>query len=272
MNIVTFLKYLLLGIVQGIAEILPISSSGHLALLQQLLQTNPDQEATFAIFLHFASLVALVIFFWKLILRVIGGFFLFIFKKDARRKDDFWLAVYIVVASIPAGIVGFLLSDAIEGLFGDLLYVGIGFLVTATILFLWPLLGSNRDEKYRFKHIIMAGLFQVIGILPGISRSGMTITGAKVGGLKETPAKEFAFLLFLPVALGSFVFSLGDFETIFASSGPTLVYFLSAMVAAGVFTYLSLLFIFKKFHYNQAKYFAIYLVALGVLTIILGVI
>ncbi len=272
MNIVTLLKYLVLGLVQGIAEILPISSSGHLALLQQLLQTNADNEATFAIFLHVASLVALVIFFWKLIIRVIGGFFRFIFKKDATRKNDFWLAVYIVLASIPAGVIGVLFSDTIEGLFGQLLYVGIGFLITALILFLWPILGSNRDETYRFRHIIAAGLFQVLGILPGVSRSGMTITGAKISGLKEAQAKEFAFLLFLPVALGSFVFSLGDFKTIFETSWITLFYYAAAMVAAGVFTYLSLRFIFKKFHYGQAKYFAIYLVAVGILTIVLGVI
>jgi undecaprenyl-diphosphatase len=272
MEIITLLKYLLLGLVQGIAEILPISSSGHLALLQYLLEINADQEATFAIFLHLASLVALVIFFWKTIIRVIGGFFLFIFKKDATRKDDFWLAVYIVVASIPAGVIGVLFSDTIEGFFGELLYVGIGFLVTAVILFLWPVLGSNRDEKYRWKHIVAAGLFQVVGILPGVSRSGMTITGAKIGGLKEPQAKEFAFLLFLPVALGSFAVSLGDVGAIFNADSVSLIYYLSAMVAAGIFTYLALVFIFKRFHYGQAKYFAIYLVAVGILTLILGVI
>ncbi|HAV20078.1 MAG TPA: UDP pyrophosphate phosphatase [Firmicutes bacterium] len=270
MDWIIALKYLLLGFVQGLAEILPISSSGHLALLQYLLNVNTDQEALFAIFVHFASLLALSIFFFKTIVSIIKGFFISIFKQDPRYKNEFWMGIYIVVASIPAALIGFLLEDLVAGLFGDLLFVGIGFLVTATILFLWPLIGNNQDETVSWKHVLTAGLFQAIGILPGVSRSGITITGAKLSGLKEEPAKKFAFLLFIPIALGSFVLSLGDISLIVDTETSFLVYFSLAMVAAFIFTYLALLFIFKKFHYSQAKYFAIYLVAIGTLTIILS--
>ena len=270
MNWITALKYLLLGLVQGLAEILPISSSGHLALLQYLLQVNADQEALFAIFVHFASLLAVSIFFFKTIVMLIKGFFIYIFKKEPLYKNDFWMGIYIIVASIPAAIVGFLLEDLVAGLFGDLLFVGIGFLITATILFLWPIIGKNNEEKLTIKHALTAGLFQAIGILPGVSRSGITITGAKLSGLKEEPAKKFAFLLFIPIALGSFVLSLSDISLIFETETSLIIYFILAMVAAFVFTYLALLFIFKKFHYSQAKYFAIYLVAIGSLTIILS--
>jgi undecaprenyl-diphosphatase len=110
----------------------------------------------------------------------------------------------------------------------------------------------------------------MFGILPGVSRSGITITGAKLSGLKEEPAKEFAFLLFIPIALGSFVLSISDFGLLFEASSATIGYYAIAMVAALVFTYLALLFIFKKFSYSMAKYFGIYLVLIGTLTIILS--
>jgi len=265
---IELLKYLLLGIVQGIAEILPISSSGHLALLQSVLNVNPDSEAVFAIFLHFASLVALVIFFWKTLWVIVKGFFRYIFKKDVASKTDFWLGVYIIVASIPAALVGVLLEDVISDLFSQLLYVGIGFLITATILLLWPLFGKNVDSEIGWKHVLFAGLFQAIGIVPGISRSGITITGAKVAGLKEEPAKKFAFLLFVPIALGSFILGLGDVGAIFTSAPDAVINYGLAMVAAFIFTYSALLFIFYKFKYSHAKYYGAYLIIVGIFTIV----
>ncbi len=270
MNIIVALKYLILGIVQGIAEILPISSSGHLALLQYLFDVNPDNEAVFAIFLHFASLLALLIFFRKLIYEIVKGFILYIFKREPEHAENFKLGLFIIIASIPAAIVGFLLESEITSLFGDLLYVGIGFLITATLLFLWPVFGKKTTDRLTIKHAMVAGVFQAMGILPGISRSGITITGAKVSGLDEQSAKRFAFLLFIPIALGSFVLSLTDVEQVLTASPNTLIYYVIALVASFIFTYAALMFIFKKFRYSQAKYFGIYLLAIGITTIIIS--
>lgn len=267
MNIIDIIKYFILGLVQGIAEILPISSSGHLALLQQLLAVNPDNEAGFAIFVHFASLVALVIFFRAIIWQIIKGFVLFVFKKAPEHKQDFWLGVYIIVASIPAALVGFLLEERIDAIFNNLLVIGLGFLFTATILFLWPKFGKKNTDKLTMKHAMITGLFQAIGIIPGVSRSGITITGAKISGLEEKSAKQFAFLLFVPIALGSFVISMFDISTLSNIQGATLGYYLIAMATAFIFTLLALLFIFKKFQFKHAKYFGIYLVVIGLFTL-----
>jgi len=267
---IELLKYLLLGIVQGIAEILPISSSGHLALLQQLLNVNAANEAVFAIFLHFASLMALVIFFYKTIWQIIKGFFIFIFKRDQKYKGDFMMALYIVGASIPAAVVGFLLEDAIGSIFGSLLYVGIGFLITAAILFAWPFIGRAKDEQVGWKHVLWAGLFQAFGVLPGVSRSGVTITGAKLGGLQETEAKKFAFLLFIPIALGSFVLSLTDVAQIVNADRSALINYGAAMIAAFIFTYAALALIFRQFRYAHAKYYAIYLTLIGIFAIVMN--
>jgi len=267
MGIIDIIKYFVLGLVQGIAEILPISSSGHLVLLQQLLSVNPENEASFAIFVHFASLLALVIFFRTIIWQIIKGFVLFIFKKAKEHKQDFWMGIYIIVASIPAALVGFLLEDQLDAIFSNLMIVGLGFLFTATILFLWPKFGKKTTEKLTMKTAIITGLFQAIGIIPGVSRSGITITGAKISGLEEKSAKQFAFLLFVPIALGSFVISLFDINTLANIQGVTLRYYLIAMVSAFMFTLLALLFIFKKFQFKHAKYFGIYLVVIGLFTL-----
>lgn len=271
MNFIEALKYFLLGLVQGLAEILPISSSGHLALVQLMLGVNTDNEAGFAIFVHFASLVALVIYFRRIIWQIIKGFVLFIFKKNPIYKQDFLLGIYVIIASIPAALVGFLLKDQIDMIFSTLLLVGLGFIVTAILLFLWPRFGKKTTGEIKLKHALFAGLFQAFGVLPGISRSGITITGAKISGLEEESAKRFAFLLFIPVALGGFIISLFDVGALLSAGGPALGYYSIAMVSAFAFTLLALIFIFKKFHYRHAKYFAIYLTIIGIFTLFIGV-
>ena len=119
---IEILKYIFLGFLQGISEILPISSSGHLMVAQHLLKVNESAIATFTIFLHFASLLALLIFFRKLIYRIISGSFQYLFYKNKDRKDDYLLLLYVIVASIPIGVIGILFQDSIESLFSNLLF------------------------------------------------------------------------------------------------------------------------------------------------------
>ena len=271
-SLIDFLKYLFLGIVQGIAEILPISSSGHLAVAQHFLSVNYENEALFAIFVHFASLLALLIFFRELIIRIIVNFFTYLVSKDVVEKQkaqpDFMLAIYLVVASIPVAFIGVFFEDLVTTLFGSLLYVGIGFLVTAiTLLLVGQLTKTRLSASYTFKNTIIAGLFQCIGILPGVSRSGITMSGGRIAGLDEVKSKEFAFLLFIPVAGGSFILSLTNISSALSSSVNLYLYYGIAMLAAFIFTYLGLLFIFKKFTIKSYKYFAIYMFIIAAFTI-----
>lgn len=276
-SLIELLKYLFLGIIQGIAEILPISSSGHLAVAQYLMAVNYDNEALFAIFVHFASLLALLIYFRELIIRVIVNFFTYLTSKDVaekqKAKPDFMLAIYLVFASIPVAFIGLFFEDMVTDLFSQLLFIGIGFLITALTLLFVGLFSKHRvNSTYTFKNTIITGLFQCIGILPGISRSGITMSGGRIAGLDNQKSKEFAFLLFIPVAAGSFILSLTDISVALSSGAELFIYYGVAMVAAFVFTYLALVFIFKKFSIKAYKYFAIYMFVIAALTITLDII
>ncbi len=264
---IKLLKYLLLGFIQGVSEILPISSSGHLLLAQSLMKINTNQVAVFTVLLHFASLLALLIYFRKIIIKMIKGIFLYVFRRKKEYKDDFMLFIYLIVGSIPVAIVGIFLEDKIDSLFSNLLFVGISFIFTAFVLLLLSNLKNGTQEQVTLKSAIITGLFQLIGVFPGISRSGMTLTGAKVSKLEHQKAKEFAFLLFIPVAFGSFIFSLDDAYLLFKAHQDLLGFAFAAMVVTFIMTYLSLHLILSKLQPKHFKYFSIYLVFIGVFTI-----
>jgi undecaprenyl-diphosphatase len=240
------------------------------------MAVNYDNEALFAIFVHFASLLALLIYFRELIIRVIVNFFTYLTSKDVaekqKAKPDFMLAIYLVFASIPVAFIGLFFEDMVTDLFSQLLFIGIGFLITALTLLFVGLFSKHRvNSTYTFKNTIITGLFQCIGILPGISRSGITMSGGRIAGLDNQKSKEFAFLLFIPVAAGSFILSLTDISVALSSGAELFIYYGVAMVAAFVFTYLALVFIFKKFSIKAYKYFAIYMFVIAALTITLSI-
>lgn len=267
-KVIEILKYLFLGFLQGVCEILPISSSGHLMVAQKMLNINENATATFTILLHFASLLALLIYFRKVIGQILKGIWYYLFKRNKEYKEDFMLAVYVIIASIPVGIVGVLFEDKVESIFSNLLFVGISFIFTAFVLLLVSNLKNKGEEKVTLKSALITGFAQLIGIFPGVSRSGMTMSGARVSGLEEKKAKEFAFLLFIPVAVGSFIFSLDDAKVLFSSGSDILILSIISMISTFIFTYLALLFIFKKFENKHYKYFSIYLVCIGIFTIL----
>ncbi|MGI6713573.1 MAG: undecaprenyl-diphosphate phosphatase [Bacilli bacterium] len=276
---IEYLKYIVLGIVQGISEILPISSSGHTVLTERLLnlQLASEDLALLSVFMHFASLIAIVVFFWKEIWLMIKHTFLYLFGKDKEKRSEYreglFLFLYVVVASVPVGLVGLLLADKVTEIFGKLLIIGIFFVVNGLILLFVGLFKKAAPEsEFGWKNIMITGLFQCIGVLPGISRSGITMSGAKIAGLDDEKAKKFAFLLFLPVSAGSFVFSLPDLVTMSTDQTHLLPYFVVATIFSLGFTFLALFFIFKKFHFGHYKWFAIYMFMVGLFTIIYSVV
>jgi undecaprenyl-diphosphatase len=269
MNLMDLLRYLLLAIIQGIAEILPISSSGHLALFQQLLGTNQGEEGIFALLLHIGSLGAFLIFFSPVLWRLLQHGWLFVRgKRSDAVLDDMALIGYLVVATIPAALAGYLIKDYVDALFQSLWLVGIGFYFTASLLFLIPKYAKLSYGQYTLKNTLFAGLFQVLGILPGISRSGSTLMGSLLGGLTLAKAKEFAFLLFIPITLGSFIVSLGDLQ---AFDPLVFQYSLIAMVVAGFVTFVTLRLVFKHLSLKQFPYFGYYLIVIGTITLLLAI-
>ncbi len=262
------LKYIFIGAVQGITETLPVSSSGHLVIVHQLLGLK-DDSLSLSILLHFASFIAIFMFFRKTIIELIKNFFLYIFKKDKTPyKQDFKYGWLVIIASIPAGIIGYKFNDVVESNLSNLLTVGISLLVTAFILYAITKVprGEKGKENITFKDAIFIGLIQAVAIIPGISRSGSTISASLSRKMDIDNSIKFSFLLFLPVALGAALLDVKKFINDPVQSSLMIPYIL-AFLTAILFTYLSLFFFIGIIKKGKLSYFSIYCSIVGVLAI-----
>ena len=207
----TFLEAIILGLVQGLTEFLPVSSSGHLVLTQELMGVE-DKGVTFEILVHFGTLLSVIIYFWKRL----WGLFLSIlppFKED--RKEDRKMIGYLAIASVPAAIVGFSpLKDHFEGAYEKPALVGLLLVLTGAILFLPRLLKTKGTKEVGIKSAIAMGLGQALAILPGVSRSGSTIVSGMVSGAKSSAAAEFSFLMAIPAIAAASLLQVKELVTI----------------------------------------------------------
>lgn len=265
-NFILILKYILIGIVQGLTEIFPLSSSGHLAVLYKLLNINNENQLGITIYLHFASSLSLLMFFKRDVINIAKGGMKYIFKKDKNYIKEFKTIIYSIIASIPAAIVGFFLDDYIEETFNNIYLVAFSFIITAIILFIHNNISIKNQVDYNFKNTFTTGIFQAFAIMPGISRSGMTLFGSKITRLKDDLAKKFSFYLLIVVSFGSSFLSL--IKTKITFDETTILYFIS-MLFAFIFTYLSLK-VFFNYKLKKSKYFfAIYLLVVSFLIFLL---
>lgn len=266
------LKYIFLGILQGITEILPISSSGHLMVFRTLFNTNMFDDLNFEIVIHFGSLIGLFIIFRKDIIKLIKHFFLHIFTKDKeikkKTKIDFKYCLLIVVASIPAGIVGIIFKDNLEKVLESIKIVGVAFLVTALALILVRNLKGNKEEKdITYLDATIIGLMQAMAIVPGLSRSGSTIAAALFRGLKQSVAAKFVFLMFFPISIGSFLLGISDI----ISSGnleSVLLPYTAGLISSAIVTYLAAKWFFESIKKGKLWKFAIYCIIIGIFTLL----
>ena len=215
------LQGIIIGIVQGLTEFLPVSSSAHLVFIQTLLGVESD--LAFDVFLHLGTLIAVMWYFradiyqmlkswWLSIGDILQGRFRQGFMSDPYKR----LAWYVILATIPVGIVGVLFEDAVDSLFAGALYVPAFFLfVTGTILYLSQRMTSGRInyDNITAKEALFMGLGQACAILPGLSRSGTTIAAGLTIGLNKEFAAKFSFILSIPAILGAFVFKLSDLSS-----------------------------------------------------------
>ena len=269
-----YLKYGILGLVQGLTEFLPVSSSGHLAIFKNLIPGDifSDLGLTYDILLHLATLIAVFAVYYKDIFDLITGFFslvadIFRGKVNLKENPKQKFVIMVVIASVPAALIGVLLGDAIEVL--PLIFVGFALLITAFEMFLSSKLksGTITLENAKLKDSLLPGLFQGLAILPGISRSGSTVTGAILGGLDRAFAVKFSFILSIPVILGSALFDIIDIikgEAAAPLWGPTVF----GMIIAAISGYLSIKFMIKLFSGNKFRYFAYYCGIVGIAVII----
>ena len=209
----TYFQAIILGLAQGLSEFLPISSSGHLALLQYFFNVSAEDVLPFAVLLHLGTLVSVFIVYWKDIVELVkelGAVIRDIFTGKGLRinaNPTRRLGFMIIVATIPTAIIGLLFNDAFAALYLSLTAIGTGLLITGTILFVAERMGkSNKTVKQmKFRNAVFVGVMQGIAICPGISRSGSTLFGGLISGLNKEFAVKFAFLISIPSILGSVI-------------------------------------------------------------------
>jgi undecaprenyl-diphosphatase len=193
----------LLGAIQGVTEWLPISSSGHLVLAQSLLDVTSSENLVFDLIVHLGTLLAVCVYFSKELGRIILSMLTKREKRDAQLNTLRKLGFLLLVATVPAGMAGVVLSSTIEDLF-DVRTVGIALIVNGFLLFVFSRYGSSGTRRNAtLKDALVIGLFQAISIIPGISRSGSTIGGGMLRGLEREVAAVFAFLVSVPTLVGA---------------------------------------------------------------------
>ena len=255
-----FFVVVILGIIQGLTEFLPVSSSGHLVVAQHYLPGFTEAALPFDVLLHFGTLVSLIIYFFGDIRRIVFSFFKW---KGEDQRSDRRIGYLIVIGSVPAAIVGIFFKAQIEALFDNARIVPFMFLVTAALL----LIGERTARSQRaMKSIgvweaLVIGLFQAVAIMPGISRSGSTIVGGLMTGLERSDATRFSFLLSIPAVLGASILSAGDLV------GFNPVYIVGVVVSCLVG--LSAIWLTFRFVVGRKLWvFSAYLIALAALLIV----
>jgi undecaprenyl-diphosphatase len=266
------MQSIILGIVQGLTEFLPISSSGHLVLIPAFFhwQIPSDEAFIFDVLVQIATLIAVIAYFWSDIVRIVVGFLKGLIQKESRLSEDSRLGWLIIIATIPAGILGLLIKDIIETAFSSPKAVGIFLIITAILLIVAEKVGKrNREIKQlNWKDALLIGCFQGLSLLPGISRSGSTMCGGMVRHLHRKEAARFSFLMYIPIMLAA-----GLLETIDLIQMPNvtqlLPVFIPGFIVAGITGYFSIRWLLNFLTKHRLDYFSIYLIIIGLITLIL---
>ena len=271
----TYLEAVVLGLVQGLAEFLPISSSGHLALLEQLFEIKEENVLVFAVLLHVGTLISVFIVYWKDIWELIielgitikdlcTGKGLRLEERPVRK-----LGVMIIVATIPTGIIGVLFNDFFNSLYTSVLPIGIGLIITGFMLTTAEKMGTSKRgiKQMNYRNALFIGTVQGIAICPGISRSGSTLFGSLVCNLDRKFAVKYVFLISIPSILGSAVFELPDaikqgLEP--GVVGPVIV----GMVVAAVSGLIAIKTMIKIVSDKKLSFFSYYVWAVGAAVIL----
>ena len=274
----SYFEAVILGLVQGLAEFLPISSSGHLALLQQFFGIDENKVLLFAVMLHVGTLISVFIVYWRDIAELIVELFLTI--KDLctgkglrlQERPVRKLGIMIIVATIPTGIIGILFNDLFDSLYNSIIPIGIGLIITGFLLVMAERMGaSNRGiEQMNFRNALFIGTVQGIAICPGISRSGSTLFGSLICNLDRKFAVKFVFLISIPSILGSAVMEApAALESGFdmAQLGPVLV----GMIVAAVSGLIAIKTMIKIVSDKKLNYFSYYVWALGLIVTCYGI-
>ncbi|MDX1907565.1 MAG: undecaprenyl-diphosphate phosphatase [Bacteroidia bacterium] len=264
----SLIEAIILGIVQGITEFLPISSDGHLMIASVLMGITLEKKLLFDAVLHLATTLSIVVVFWKDIVTIVRDLFKFQWNPNTR------LSLMILVSMIPAGFAGILLKHQIEGLQQATLpnLVLTGFMLILSGIFLWF---STRiqagDGNLTTGKAFIIGIFQAAAMLPGLSRSGSTISSSLALGVDKVQATRFVFLMVIPVILGGTLLELKDFfEAPEAHGGLGVDVLIGGFITSFIFGLIACRWMIALVRRSKLDYFAIYCFIVGVAAIVFG--
>ncbi|MBM7579766.1 undecaprenyl-diphosphate phosphatase [Jeotgalibacillus terrae] len=257
------LKFTFLGLFQGFTEPIPISSSGHLLLAQHFLGIEIEgNNFTFELMVNSASLIAVLLVFREDIMRLIQRGLGYIKTRNPEDKTEFNFIVYLIIGTIPAGVIGVLFEEDISRLSGPQT-VAITLMITGVALFLIRNMRGKRGESgMSMKDAVIIGFAQAVALIPGISRSGATIVAAMARGIHQETALRYSFLLFVPVSLGGMILSFSDLLSDDNLADLWIPYLL-AFIASLIASYFSLKWFMNIMAKGNLIYFAIYCLTVG---------
>jgi undecaprenyl-diphosphatase len=267
----TILQSIFLGLVQGLTEFLPISSSGHLVIIPYLLGWNipPATAFVFDVLVQVATLIAVIGYFWKDLIEIARAMITDLWHKhpfDSQASKTGWL---ILLACVPAGLIGLSIKDILEKAFSSPIATAIFLFGTAILLIIAEKVGSRKRELTDITWIdaLWIGFFQVLSLFPGLSRSGSTISGGMVRNLNRPAAARFSFLMSIPIMLAAGLVASLDFSQM-PNMGSELLVFIPGFITAAITGYLSIRWLLGYLSHRSLYVFSIYCTVMALVTIL----
>lgn len=256
------LEAIVLGLIQGLTEFLPVSSSGHLEIAKSLFGVDPDASFYFTVAVHGATVLSTIFVFWREILTLITG------SMKFQMNEETSYTLKIIISMIPVGIAGLLLKEPIEALFdGNLVFVGSMLLVTAALLAAAHFM-KKRERSIGYKDAFIIGIAQALAVIPGISRSGSTIaTGLLIGNKKDEIAR-FSFLMVLVPVIGANILEILSGDSSMTDTGWWII--IAGSVSAFVSGYFACRWMITLVRKSKLIWFSVYCVAAGLFSILIG--
>jgi undecaprenyl-diphosphatase len=258
------LDAIILGIIQGLTEFLPVSSSGHLELGKAILGDNsvPEESLLFTVILHFATALSTIVVFRKDVWEIISGLLRFKWNEESQ------FSVKIIISMLPAVFIGLFFEEQLEAFFGgNIRFVGFMLLITAVLLYFADK-AKDTNKKVSFKNAFIVGVSQAIAMLPGISRSGATISTSVLLGVDKSKAARFSFLMVVPLIFGKIAKDILSGDLTF--NGENNIAMGAGFIAAFIAGLAACTWMIKLVRKSKLSYFAIYCLIVGLVAIIYG--
>lgn len=262
-----YYQAVILGVVEGLTEFLPVSSTGHLTIAEQVLglQVDAKDVTAFTAVIQMGAIAAVVLFFWRDIVRILAAWFRGLVKAEARGQYDYRMGWFVIIGSVPIGIAGVLLKDLITGPLRSLWVVAAALILWSGFMVYAERVGrqDRGEDRLTWRDALVMGLVQCFALVPGVSRSGATISAGLIQGLDRVAATRMAFLLGIPALTAAGLYELKDVSGI--GVGPTLV----GTAVSFVVAYASIAWLLRFVAHHSIVRFVPYRVGLGVLVVVL---